>query len=654
MRNRLVSCKRLDAVLVFAVLCLALPCSAQFGTVLPPVSFGHVSVGTAAAVRQVTYNFTGSVKLSAVNILTKGVPNLDFTDGGGSTCRAGTTYNSGNSCVVNVAFKPSAPGLRAGAVTLFGAGSNQALATAYVSGIGDGPTLTFDIYGFPNAFVLATPTYYFAASPAVDGAGNVYEPDGANCFGCGTTSSVIRVDASSHKLTTVVSGLDPSQAPPGAVALDGAGNLYVADTSNSNVLIVPNENGMLNGADMKIVLSGLTSDGLVVDGAGNLYLTDGYKDQGNNWVYAVQEWQPTLNELTTIDSNFTPDQRVPVLVALDAAGNLYVGEVNPINNVGYVWMYPGAIAPAVLAVGYDTGDADVGFSGLAVDASATIYEYSSEGSRIPPQDWATVTHPVPYFDLNLYTNVGLGISVDALGDLYFPMANRSEVLVELARSQTTTLNFCATNAYPCPVPVGTSTTPQTITLTNAGNQPLTFSSLTIPAHFQQQQIEVFANNSTTALPNCSSSTSLSPGGSCVIGVACAPTGPGPLHGTLTLTDNALNRAGTTQTIALSCNDPSGTSAAAPYFIPPAGTYTQPTTVSIFDTTGGATIYYTLDGSTPTTSSNVYSAPITVSANKTIKAIATAPYYSQSAETDGNYTINTARPIGCKGRVCRWR
>src|SRR5579863_417715 len=82
-------------------------------------------------------------------------------------------------------------------------------------------------------------------------------------------------------------------------------------------------------------------------------------------------------------------------------------------------------------------------------------------------------------------------------------------------------------------------------------------------------------------------------------------------------------------------------AAAPSFSPAPGTYTTTQSVTLSDTTTGATIYYTTDGSTPTTSSTVYSAAIAVSSTTTIKAIATAPGLNASAVASGTYTIQTA-------------
>jgi hypothetical protein len=80
-------------------------------------------------------------------------------------------------------------------------------------------------------------------------------------------------------------------------------------------------------------------------------------------------------------------------------------------------------------------------------------------------------------------------------------------------------------------------------------------------------------------------------------------------------------------------------AAIPNFGPSAGTYNAVQTVTLSDTTTGATIYYTTDGSTPTTSSTVYTAPLAVNASETIQAIATAPGYVTSPAGSAVYTIN---------------
>jgi hypothetical protein len=71
-------------------------------------------------------------------------------------------------------------------------------------------------------------------------------------------------------------------------------------------------------------------------------------------------------------------------------------------------------------------------------------------------------------------------------------------------------------------------------------------------------------------------------------------------------------------------------AATPVFSPGAGSYASAQSVSITDSTPAATIYYTTNGSTPATSSAVYVAPIAVTSNETIRAIALAPGYTGSA------------------------
>ena len=84
-------------------------------------------------------------------------------------------------------------------------------------------------------------------------------------------------------------------------------------------------------------------------------------------------------------------------------------------------------------------------------------------------------------------------------------------------------------------------------------------------------------------------------------------------------------------------------AATPTFTPGGGSYASVQSVTISSTTTGATIYYTTDGTTPTANSNVYASPITVTASETIKAIAVAAGYTQSAVASGTYSITVPPP-----------
>ncbi len=71
-----------------------------------------------------------------------------------------------------------------------------------------------------------------------------------------------------------------------------------------------------------------------------------------------------------------------------------------------------------------------------------------------------------------------------------------------------------------------------------------------------------------------------------------------------------------------------------------GTYQDSVDVTLSTTTSGADIYYTLDGSDPTTSSTLYTGSFTLTTNTTVKTFAVKAGFSDSTITSGVYTIET--------------
>jgi hypothetical protein len=98
-------------------------------------------------------------------------------------------------------------------------------------------------------------------------------------------------------------------------------------------------------------------------------------------------------------------------------------------------------------------------------------------------------------------------------------------------------------------------------------------------------------------------------------------------------NNALRK------VTVSSVPPTATTA-APTFSVSGGTYPAPQLVSITDSTKSASIHITVDGTTPTAASPGYKGPINVSGTITIKAIAIALGYLQSAPVAATYTITS--------------
>ena len=104
----------------------------------------------------------------------------------------------------------------------------------------------------------------------------------------------------------------------------------------------------------------------------------------------------------------------------------------------------------------------------------------------------------------------------------------------------------------------------------------------------------------------------------------------------------LQSAVTTATYVVSAAVPGVTS--APTFLPVPGTYASAQSITLSDPTAGSLIYYTVDGTTPSVSSSVYSSPILVGSTEAIQALAIAPGLSASSVSSGAYTINPTTQV----------
>jgi len=114
---------------------------------------------------------------------------------------------------------------------------------------------------------------------------------------------------------------------------------------------------------------------------------------------------------------------------------------------------------------------------------------------------------------------------------------------------------------------------------------------------------------------------------------------GPFTVTTTTTVNAMAAGtGLLQSAVASAAYTLTTQVATPNFTPVPATYVSAQLVTISTTTANATLYYTTDGSKPTTSSLIYTGPVSIGATETLSAVAVASGLSNSPVASGVYTI----------------
>jgi CSLREA domain-containing protein len=515
------------------------------------VNLGMAAVGSAATPVTLGYTFQSADTLTAVNVLTQGANGKDYTADATSTCKA-QAYNAGDTCNVVVDLTPAEPGLRMGAVQLVDSVGVQV--TTDLQAEGTGPLAAFQ----PGTASVVNTGSLNLSSPygaAMDGAGNVYIADYANNRVVEVTPTGTASVVSPNGLTngTTYDGCSTTGlCNPTGVAVDGAGNLYIVDNANSRVVeMTP------TGATSVVSTPGLTLRdpfGVAVDGTGDLYIADIW----NNRVVEV-----TAAGVASVVNVGTPGGEAlnaPQDVAVDGAGNLYISDA---GNNRIVEMTPAGVASVVNTSNLTGGNTAFGCNttglcspgGVAVDAAGNLYIADYFNSRVvevtagvasvlsTPGLTGGITSQG--FDCSSTSLCGpFGVAVDGTGDLYIADYANNRV-VEVNQSQAAPLSFANTV-----VGQTSADSPQNVMVENIGNQPLSFTALSATTTGQTTSSFNLDGSGTS----CDSSTTLNPGATCDLGVEFLPASLGIFGGMVNITDNNLNAASpnyATQTIMLS-------------------------------------------------------------------------------------------------------
>ncbi len=318
------------------------------------------------------------------------------------------------------------------------------------------------------------------------------------------------------------------------VALDGAGNLFVSDHLNSRIIVItPGGVASVLSINGLVPALGLPTS-LAFDGAGNLYISDYSRGRVVEVSTLVVAGSTSSGMGTVIGTgSYTTSAEGITGVAVDSMGNIYIPD-------GYAGADPSRVIKVTAAgvVSLLTPDG-ITFSqpgGVAVDGMGNIYVADGGHNRIVEITTAGVASVLAINSLSTPATLGspFGITVDPSGNLYIPDSGNNRIL--FVNVSGSALAFTTTAR-------GAASAAQTATVTNLGNQPLGFS--TNPTYTAN-----FSANAGDTNP-CTSSTALLSGLSCDVSAQFTPQSVGALSAAITVTNNTLNVAGSTQQVSVS-------------------------------------------------------------------------------------------------------
>jgi len=479
-----------------------------------------------------------------------------------------------------------------------------------------------------------------------------------------------------------------TEAPIGQVALDGSGNLYIADGGDNQVRVVygggsipPGLTGPLTPGNIYAFTPGAANQntgntnsdgstnlppiGVAVDASGDVYILSYYTyaaDNGMSNLAVVYNGETNASTLPSLlagqtmttgqyapisplnypIANWTSAWQDPVSIALDSSGNIYISDAVVGTNSVYV-IYAGGTVPGLLgsqqlqgqtpvvgnvysfvgesnfktAIGQSSpymgpnptqlafdsaGDLYVGLFGnqfkkqtydfiAKIDTSANLALVAGNQNSDPKTQIQLVCAGAVdgYGDgctsdqVGIWGPMGVAVAQDGSGSIYYTDAyvgsNASTYMNALHKidGSTTSLQFPTQSA-------GVASAAQVVTISNVDTKTLNISAISIPNNFTQ-----VASGGT----DCTASTTLSPGQSCLLSVEFQAVQAGTYSDNVTITSNSTNADSGVNSIAVSgaATPATGTSAQKITFTAPStATYGQTLTLNGSASSGLALLY----------------------------------------------------------------
>src|SRR3984893_10596563 len=654
-------------------------------------NFPTTAIGASSVVQNILLQTTAAETITSITVPQSQGGTQEYSIGTITGCTIGASNPAGTVCTIPITFSPAYSGQRWIPLQVVTSTGNLNLG---LTGVGVGPVAALTPGVISTFACNGTAGYAGDNGPATsaqvnspvgvvfDSAGNLYIGDYSN-------SRVRKVNAATGTITTVAgngtAGYSGGGGPatsaqlngPEVVALDSAGNLYIAEYGNHRIRKVAAATGIIttvagNGTQNYSGDGGpatsaalWTPTGVALDSANNLYIAD----FGN---HRIRKVAAATGIITTVAGNgtqgFSGDGGLatsaelgdPTHVVLDSVGNLIIADPGN-NRVRKVTVATGIITTvAGNGTGAYSGDGGPATSAalqnpeyLTLDSADNLYIGDYLNNRIRKVTAATgIITTVAGNGTGSYAGDGgaatsaalhypSSITFDNAGNLYVSDLGNSRIRkLDLSQSVLT---------YPTATKVGTSDAtdnPQTAILSNIGN-----ASLTVPPPSAGSNPSVSLNfaldNATTCpqLSTSSSSQALAAGAQCTYAIDFAPTVAGAITGAGVVTDRSLNIAGSTQTIHLNATGVavSTTTTLASSLNPSAFGQAVTFTATVAPTVGTAlptgTVQFSVDGTAvggPVTLNGSGAATLTSGALTVGTHSITAVYTPDSTSFKGSY------------------